>query len=152
MTSRWVSTSSLSIILNRPLYPQLHREGSLNFVSTWCTEMVLPQEGHSNRAMLTCGRTSDACLTIPSMTMSFPRFSLRMFRILISWDKGRRENRRRKFVVSVICSMASSPALMTSSGWSRTISASSGSNFESSEKSATKKRLPFLTSSKRAAL
>src|SRR3989344_968864 len=69
-TSPWPSTSSLEISLNFPFLPQPHLLGSLYFLSSCRTLRMLPQEGHSNFAAVTWGRTSDFWRTTPSSQIS----------------------------------------------------------------------------------
>src|SRR3989338_9681174 len=64
----WASNKSLLNNLKCPFLPQEHLEGSLNLVSNCNMVIVLLQLGHSNLALVTCGLTSEACLTIPSTT------------------------------------------------------------------------------------
>src|SRR3989344_8223127 len=64
--------------LNFPLHPHVHLLGSLNFVSICNIEIVFPHPAHSNFALVICGLTSDACLTIPSMKTNLPKCSLLM--------------------------------------------------------------------------
>jgi len=83
------SIISFDSTLNFPFLPQPHFEGSLNFESCWRTGMILAQDGHSKRADITCGLTSDFCLTTPSIVKRLPICSDRISRIMIRWDLGR---------------------------------------------------------------
>src|SRR3989344_7539374 len=83
------STNSLDISLNLPFLPQPHLLGSLYFLSNCKIFRIFPQEGHSNLAAVTWGRTSDFWRTIPSLQMNLFRCLLRISLILIFWDSGR---------------------------------------------------------------
>src|SRR3989344_2851772 len=82
-TSPWPSTKALEISLNLPFLPQPHRVGSLYFLSSCKTLRILPQEGHSNLAAVTCGLTSVLFLTIPSIKTNLFKCLLRISLIFI---------------------------------------------------------------------
>src|SRR3989344_2330368 len=67
ITNLCASTISFDSILKLDFHPHEHLEGSLNLLSICKTDNIAPQFGHSNFALTTCGLTSDACLTIPSI-------------------------------------------------------------------------------------
>lgn len=128
-TSPCASMSSLERSLNFPLRPQLQRVGSWNLVSTWRMLRVLPQLGHSKRAVMTWGRTSPLFRTIPSMQMNFLRCLLRTFLMRCVEDGGRLWKRMvNPLVLEVVssCAIESSAALRISSGSSRSWSAMVG--------------------------
>ena len=123
VTSLWVSTISLLNSLNPPLLPQEHLEGSLNFFSICKTEIIVPQLGHSNLALTTCGLTSEDCLIIPSITIISFKCLERIFLTFISWDFGRFVNLTLTALTKPDSSIASSINLKTSSGFAKSSSA-----------------------------
>ena len=124
------STNSLLNNLNLPFLPQPHLLGSLNLESNCRTVITFPQLGHSNLALVTCGRTSDFCLTKPLTNKNLLICLLRISLIIISMLSGRAVILILKLLISPStsnCSSASSPALITSSGLSKSSSANSWS-------------------------
>src|SRR3989344_1008302 len=144
------STNSLEISLNLPFLPHLHLLGSLYLVSNCKTDKIFPQLGHSNLAVLTCGRTSDFCLTIPSTQISLFRFLLLIALMVIFCDSGRFFSLTvnfTNFFGRANSLMAISAAFSSSSGFSRISSEISLLTLISSEKSRISWACPFLTAS-----
>ena len=136
-----MSTISLLISLKPPRLPQEHLVGSRNFFSIWRTERTVPQEGHSNLALTTCGLTSLACLIIPSMTINSLIFLERRFLTLISWLFGKLRSLTRAFSINPDSSIAISRTLRFSSGFA---SISSVNLFEYSKSFMKSTRIAFF--------
>ena len=129
------STMSFAISLNPPRRPHEHRLGSLNFLSICKTEIIEPQLGHSNLALVTKGLTSLACRTIPSIPIIFPKCFERIYRIYISCPLEILMNRTRASLgAHSSSSRATSSNWTVSSGRSIKFPASSGECAENSSK------------------
>ena len=111
-----------------PFQPQEHLEGSRNLLSIWRTERTAPQFGHSNFAFTTCGLTSEACRTIPSITRSWSRCLALISLILISAFWGMSVSLILGFSMRPDSSSAFSRMAIVSSGFSKVLSESVGEN------------------------
>ena len=128
ITNLWMSTISFDNVLNGPFHWHEHLLGSLNFLSTCKTAKIAPQFGHSNLAFATCGLTSDACLTIPSIHMIWSRCFALMSLIFVCELFGRSMNLNLGDFTSPDSSRAFSIIAIVSSGNSITLSDSIGEN------------------------
>ena len=148
------SFSSLLICLNFPFLPQLHLVGSWNLLSSCSMLNMFPQLGHSNFALATCGLISLLFLTTPSYASSLFIVLLLISLIIIFALAGRFRNRMVNPLTSLprfSCSIAISAAFITSSGWSSSRSAISGSCIASVLKSTIVLFSPFLVFSRSCA-
>src|SRR3989344_2395939 len=120
------SIISLLNNLKFPFHPQEHLEGSLNFLSICRTDKIAPQLGHSNLALTTCGLTSDACLTIPSIQTMLSKCFALISLIAIKALLGKSSRLTLALLTSPDSSKASSKRASVSSGESITFSDKTG--------------------------
>ncbi len=135
ITNLWASTISFESNLKSPFLPQEHLEGSLNFLSICKTDKIAPQLGHSNLAFTTCGRTSEACLTIPSIEINWSRCFALISLTFTSTELGKVFNLILGFFINPVSSNEFCKSSKISSGLSNSFSERTGENSAKGSKS-----------------